>query len=377
MKKENLSGQNNSRNSSNSRQDDFFDFDLEPPARSFSNREIDRKVNTKPPTRQSRIENNNNLDYDFNSFDSGRKERPPVNQSDDYQRPTKRKESVHRQQQERNQNNRQVSRDGDDGVQYRNKEELRRAQYIRRKKRQKKNKIVGIISLVLIVAIVTVVLSLTVFFKISSINIVNNNLYSEEQILRMIDFNVNENMFMIGKSKQEANIASKLPYIKSAKITYKLPSTVVITVTETTAKYFYKVDDAFYLLDEDLVVLEGNVTELPEGVAEIQEVRFKPFEIAQKAVVDDEKTAKQMNIIVEALKKTDLDKITAVKPVNESTNFLVYDGRINIKLGSLTNLEYKLTLAKSGIDKENEKSPDIKGTLDVTVDKQARFTAEQ
>lgn len=387
MKRENLSGQNNRRSSLNNRHNDPFDFDLEPPARSFSNREGRANFENKPPARKRNADNNSGFEYDLNSFDSGRREKRPLQQPERSQQrrrseaqqpemPPQRGKQQARKPESRTAS-RQAPKNREESVQYQNKEEMRRAQYIRRKRRQKRNKVVGMILLALIVTLTTVVLSLTVFFKISDISIVDNKLYSQDQILRMIDFKVNDNMFMIGKSKQETNIANKLPYIKSAKITYKLPSTVVITVTETTAKYCYKVDESYYLLDEDLIVLEGNVTQLPEGVAEIQEVTFKPFEISKKAVVANEKTAKQMNALVEALKKTELDKITAVKPVNESTNFVVYDGRINIKLGSLTKLDYKLTLAKAGIDKENEKSPGAKGTLDVTVDKQARFTAEQ
>lgn len=262
-----------------------------------------------------------------------------------------------------------------DNSQYHNKEEMRKAQYLRRKKRQRRNRIVGLFLLVATMILVTVILSLTVFFKIGKIEVKNNVLYTVQQVERMIDFKINDNMFTIGKKKQEESISSKLPYVKSAKITYKLPGTVVITVTETTAKYSYQSGETFYLLDEDLIVLEGNVAQVPEDVMSIEEIAIKSLDIGKRATFDTEKIDKQMEIIANALKKTDLDKITAIKPINETTNFVVYDGRIDVKLGSLTNIDYKLNLAKTAIDKENEKIPDAKGTLDVTVDKQARFTA--
>lgn len=255
-----------------------------------------------------------------------------------------------------------------------NREERRRKQNERRRKRLRRRRILLSTFLILTTLVVTIVLCLTVFFKMNKIDVKGNSRYTAQQVLDSVDFRIGENMFLIGSNKQEESIETRLPYIQQADIKLSLPATVVINVKETTAKYAYLSGDKYILLDSELKVLEKDIAELPEGVIILSGPKFKSANVGTPIVFEDEAVKENTNSLLAAVEKAEMSDITAIELTNASTNYIVYQNRIRIKLGALTNLEYKLDMAKAAIAKE---SSDAKGTLDVTIDKVATFTQDK
>lgn len=264
---------------------------------------------------------------------------------------------------------------------YRNREEQRRAQNQRRLKRLRRRRITTAVLLLLTLVIVAVSLCFTVFFKIDKIQIKGTDLYTEEQILHMLDFKRGDNMLMVNRKDQAAALPNKLPYIKSAVIQLSLPSTIVVTVEPAEAKYYFQGDDGLYsYFDNTMKVLETGAQTLPEtaGAVSLEKTAFKKLETGKKAVFADEKIQAAMEEILKAIESVKLEHVTGIMVINEATNYVIYDNRITIKLGTATKVEEKLLLAKTSIeDAKNDdvlSQPDTKGTLDMTLEKFAYFT---
>ncbi|MBR6391650.1 MAG: hypothetical protein IKS12_00030, partial [Eubacterium sp.] len=66
--------------------------------------------------------------------------------------------------------------------------------------------------------------------------------------------------------------------------------------------------------------------------------------------------------------------VSAVYSSDINNNFIVYDSRITIKLGTLDNLENKIYSALTAIEKLNESNPQAEGVLTVTDNKQVYFS---
>jgi hypothetical protein len=98
---------------------------------------------------------------------------------------------------------------------------------------------------------------------------------------------------------------------------------------------------------------------------------LKSAVLHKKAIYASENTYGVFVDLLEALKSNEFDNITRID-VSEIDNIVVsYDGRIKMKIGTMSNLDEKLKKARYIVmEKESKKA---KGTLDLTVDNTAYF----
>lgn len=248
------------------------------------------------------------------------------------------------------------------------------------KKRQLKNsvrKALITIALLLVLIAVGVVLSLTVFFKIETVNISGSGMYSTEEITAYCTIDEGDNLFLINKEKCAENLKQKLPYIYDVDIKRELPSTLVINITEATAAYKIKNDDESYtLLDDRFKVLDNASQEKIDGVIEIQNMEVISNENGFMIGFENEESANGLNQLSEIIKKLNITEVTAISSDGKNNNYLVYENRIVLKLGSFENLENKVYRGIAGCEKLNESNPNAKGTMDLSTGKQFYFTPE-
>ena len=147
-----------------------------------------------------------------------------------------------------------------------------------KKKRKLKKKFrlaftaVGMIALI---ALIIVVLSLTVFFKIDTINVEGTKKYSYKQVTSVLPIDKEKNLFLIDKKGATKKLEENLPYIYDVEITRKLPSTVVVKITEPQLIYYVKNSDNTYTyFDDNFKILEVNVKEPAEKGIELKKIAF-------------------------------------------------------------------------------------------------------
>lgn len=95
-----------------------------------------------------------------------------------------------------------------------------------------------------------------VFFRVRDISVTGNSVYSEEQIISALGIEEGDNLFSFSKSSLALSAADKLPYIGEINISRDLPSGVVIEVVEKQAVMYTEIGRDYYLLSDDLKVLE-------------------------------------------------------------------------------------------------------------------------
>lgn len=248
------------------------------------------------------------------------------------------------------------------------------------KKRRLKNSVRNAlitIGLLLALLAVGVVLSLTVFFKIETINITGSGMYSTEDITAYCTVDIGDNLFLIDKNKCSENLEQRLPYIYDVEITRELPSTLNLNITEATPAYMIKNDDESYtLLDDKFKVLENNSAATADGIVEIQNAGIIKNDTGFPIGFENEDTAACLNELSAIIKRLDITEATAVSSDGKNNNYIVYDGRITLKLGNLENLENKVYRGIAGCEKLMESNPNAKGTMDLSGGKQFYFTAE-
>lgn len=249
------------------------------------------------------------------------------------------------------------------------------------KKRRLKNsvrKALITIGLLLALLAVGIVLSLTVFFKIETVNISGSGMYSTEEITAYCTIDEGDNLFLINKEKCAENLKQKLPYIYDVDIKTELPSTLNINITEATAAYRIKNDDESYtLLDDRFKVLDNASQETADGAIEIQNAAVISNENGVTIGFENEESAKGLNQLSEMIKKLNITEATAISSDGKNNNYIVYENRIVLKLGDFENLENKIYRGLAGCEKLNESDPNARGTMDLSTGKQFYFTPEQ
>lgn len=144
-----------------------------------------------------------------------------------------------------------------------------RRRYNERKKRRFRTRFYIIIT-VLILGVFFGLLSLSSIFTVDSIEVRGNKHYTAEEIINMGHASPGRNLFYGLNRKETEEYLEQNPYIKSARVSRKLPSTMVIKVTERKEKLAFRYDDDYLIMDGEGILLKKtrNVpkTTLIEGI---------------------------------------------------------------------------------------------------------------
>lgn len=243
----------------------------------------------------------------------------------------------------------------------------------RRKKRNKLRKFFIWLSVAIVIAAVGVVLSLTAFFGIENITVSGNSRYTEEEILNQCIINTGENLFLADTKSASEMLELNLPYIYTAEIKRKLPSTIELVITEAEPSYYIQnKDKTFILLDDNFKVLETEA-EKGSGIA-VKKAKVTAASAGRQIEFENQDTGECLKKLSQAVRDNYIDEITAIYSNNISDNYVVYDNRIEFKLGTCDDLEHKIYQGLASCKQLNESNPNAKGVMTINGGKQIYFT---
>lgn len=255
------------------------------------------------------------------------------------------------------------------------KQPTREEQIKKRKQKKKLRLVVSIVCTVIALVIMVVILSLTVFFKIDTITIQGNKKYTTAEINAVLPIEKQKNLFLCDTNSASQKLEKNLPYIYSADIKRKLPTKIIVNITETKTIYSVKnADESYTLLDDNFKVLDLAVKKPPKNSVIISKVAFKKKALGEVAEFSSKNANANLPVMIDTIKKLKLDKITEIYCVDKNNNYMVYDNRITIKLGPVTDLENKLYSAYTALEKINETNPQASGEITSMGGKQIYFT---
>ncbi len=267
--------------------------------------------------------------------------------------------------------------------------EKRRA-YEKRRKKVRRNQMIFASSVALLITVITVlILSVTVLFPIDTISVVGTSRYDTQQIINISGVIKGKNLFLTSTQRASENITVGLPYISKAVVTRKLPSTIVIEITGTTAAYCYKTTGGYALTDSNSKVLEiVKSSAVPQGCAEIltkgsfvgevgkkiavndefkkQDLTEKEMEAKELQYEQDKKELEVLNSVFNSIKESSIKDITEIDVTTPASIYLTYQNRFKLSLGTTNELTYKLKSAVEIIKKEDEISTTTSGEINLT-----------
>lgn len=250
----------------------------------------------------------------------------------------------------------------------------KRTAYEKRKRKVERNrKILGIFMCATIVLVTALVLSLTVFFKIDTITVKGDSIYDETQIINASGVTKGGNLFLCDLQRASQGVRKNLPYIARADVKRKIPSTIIIDISASKAYIAVETASGIALADKEGKILEfvsgdkasGKVIKLNAGTVFSAKLGENVFDSnnGEDAGKEQKKKAEILKEIFDAIDKSGLEKITSIDIKSSSDIYIVYQNRLKLSIGSVSDIEYKLKSAVEIIKKEDEINPKEKGEI--------------
>lgn len=136
------------------------------------------------------------------------------------------------------------------------REELRRENRQELERQKSRKKAMWIIILVALGVVIAVILSLTVFFKVTAVEVdVSKSQYEAAQVRDASGIEEGDSLFLLNREKAVENISTKLPYTGEIIIKRNFPGKVKVFVEDSTITAAVKYNDEYVVLSESNKVL--------------------------------------------------------------------------------------------------------------------------
>lgn len=140
-------------------------------------------------------------------------------------------------------------------------------------RREKSLKVLKVVAFIIIAMVLIILLLSSNLFNINTIEVEGNSKLSDEKVVSISSIELYTNIFNFSKTKVQSKLKEN-SYVEDAKISRKLPSTVVITIKERVPTYMLQFADSYvyinnqgYMLDIsneklEIPILTGFTTDL-------------------------------------------------------------------------------------------------------------------
>ncbi len=200
-------------------------------------------------------------------------------------------------------------------------------------------------------------------FVITDIEVEGGEIYTEEEIVSSSGITLGTKLFSpwLDLDAAKTSIFESCPYIGEVTFEKSIPGTLKITVTESEALFVSEVYGEYALLSEDLHVLDIR-KDCPDGYIKLILPDVKSaIEGYEIEFVDDifEVVSK---IAAAASDESICDMITKIDASDRFNISIIYDGRYNLLVGSVTDIELKLRIALEMME-DDVFTDDSRGTI--------------
>ena len=234
-------------------------------------------------------------------------------------------------------------------------------------------------ALLLCVIAAGVYLTVTMLFKISSIQVQTADGtqvtevggYASEQILQALGVHTEENIFSFDPGQKSKELEKVFPMLEFIHVERQYPGTVVVQVTEARPTYAMQVEGGWLTLSASLKILSKDAAQ-PAGLATLyggepvsttpgEQLDFAAAPAASSAAASEsadsaasseteaetDQRLESLNTLMSALDSYGmLGDATRMEFADTEEMAFLYQDRISVLLGTLNELDYKLKLAQ-------------------------------
>ena len=246
-------------------------------------------------------------------------------------------------------------------------ETIGRVQTARRRHRAG-NYMIYYVLLGMILTIVFVTLSMTVFFNINTINVSGSEVYSSDQILASVDAKSGDNLLRLNTEKIAKNALARLTAADSVDVTRHFPDQLDVSVTDGVPALQVSMNGQFYRFTEKgrlIAVSDTAAVDAPIVVGP------DPSALSVGQYMDSLSSEAQATFSVwktvwDVLYNYSIADISAMDLSDEINIRLYYQNRIEIRVGTLTEMDEKIATLKAVLYESGSIGVDETGSIDLT-----------
>ena len=239
----------------------------------------------------------------------------------------------------------------------------------KRKKSKRKYLLYYIIFFVLLMAVFSV-LSLTVLFKVTTINLNSDAPYADSDIIAYLGVKEGDNLLRASQKLAEEKLAQSFPYVDTVTFKRHLPDTLDVTVTKEIPAVSSESEGRTVILNNEGKVLEILVSENNKGLPRVCGIATDGLNPGEY-IKEEEKEKLDILLNLQECLKNEGIKADVIDVNDLSAIRVLYDGRVDIFMGGTFEHDYKCAFARTAID--TSVNDDFVGILDVSRRPTARL----
>ena len=222
--------------------------------------------------------------------------------------------------------------------------------------------------------IVSVIFVMSVFFRVSDIQVRGNTHYTDEEIIRAIDIEEGDNLFFFDRFAALSRVFAKLPYIDEVTVERSLPNRVIITVSESQALAYIVLGEENWTIDHNCKVLGKAAEGEEESLLPVVGMKAGTLmigEIMETESGETESVAYLAEVLDQIQARGMTDQVTSIDFSNTDSPEFDYGGKYTVVLGKHDKVEYKFGMFVTvlGMLKEGDV-----GVIDVSNGTTAHFS---
>jgi len=226
---------------------------------------------------------------------------------------------------------------------------------------KRRGTVYGPLALLLIFLVVMIVMSL--FFRVSRVEVINASDYSDEDIIAASGIEEGANLFFVDRFSAASMIFSSLPYMDTVSIQRQLPGRIIIQAEGSAPAAYLVMDGEYWLIDRKGKMLGTTSVLRAQDFPEIRSLEpmtaFEGVEMMVEGV--NVERLEYVTELINALQGEEVIDHVAWIDVKDAANpSLYYDGRLTVYLGERENTLYKIAILKDAVA---QLSADDTGTL--------------
>ena len=248
----------------------------------------------------------------------------------------------------------------------------------KRRRRQTEYRQTGALAklLVMLAVVAAIVLGVAIFFRVGTVDVQGNTIYSTEQVIMASGLEEGDNLLMVNRFAVAGRIKAMMPYVRDVSVSPSLPDTVVIQVRESDVAVLVQSDvGAQWYLNTDGRVMGTTVEGFRGQIITVDGVTVTAPKAGEPAVAA-EGQADGLDAALQVIRQMEgtglLEQVTKVDASKSYDLALWCEERLEIRLGGNEDLEYKIQYLQVILEDLEEYQI---GTIDLTfdVERVARF----
>jgi len=218
-----------------------------------------------------------------------------------------------------------------------------------------------------LVICVAIIAALTLFFRVDQIEVTGQQRYTTEQVQEASEIQIGDNLILLNKYDAVGSIVETLPYVEDTRINRKLPSTLIIEVTECGTPVAVVQDGYTWLISSRGKIVDQLDVSAAAEYAGVSGCQLLAPSIGTKVALATDFSTQQSSLLslLAVLEEKDMmERVDGIRMDDLSAIYMDYDGRFTVKMPYGADYAQKMQILQMALESEYVQD-NMTGTFDM------------